>query len=195
MIGQNAVADFEGEALTIEWAKRQRFARAMTLAALAVSCLAIAAHGQSATPETCPGPAEQSIANNTSYPHESSGAAFAATVQRCMASMHQGMDAALSGPPGSADAAFVAAMIAHHQGAIDMSLAELRFGHNEQLRRLSQEIVVTQQQEIQVMRLALGQQIDTAAGCSGLLADRFIGRSPAGTGHGADYPSRSRLCC
>lgn len=167
MIGQNAVADFEGEALTIEWAKRQRFARAMTLAALAVSCLAIAAHGQSATPETCPGPAEQSIANNTSYPHESSGAAFAATVQRCMASMHQGMDAALSGPPGSADAAFVAAMIAHHQGAIDMSLAELRFGHNEQLRRLSQEIVVTQQQEIQVMRLALGQQIDTAAVAQG----------------------------
>src|SRR5438445_3330820 len=161
MIAQNVVADFEGEALTIELARRQRFARAMTLAALAVSCLAIPAHGQSATPETCPGPAEQSIAN-TSYPHESSGAAFAAIVQRCIASMHHGMDAALSGPPGSADAAFVAAMISHHQGAIDMSRAELRLGRNEQLRRLAQEIVVTQQQEIQVMRLAMDQLPDSS---------------------------------
>ena len=73
MIAQNVVADFEGEALTIELAKRRRFARAMTLAALAVSCLAIAAHAQSATPEACPGPREQSIANNTYYPHESGG--------------------------------------------------------------------------------------------------------------------------
>jgi YVTN family beta-propeller protein len=162
MIAQNVVADFEGEPLTIELAKRQRFARAMTLAALAVSCLAIAAHGQSATPETCPGPAEQSIANNTSYPPESSGAAFAANVQRCMATMHHGMDATLSKPPGSADAAFVAAMIAHHQGAIDMSRAELRFGRNEQLRRLAQEIIVTQQQEIQVMRLAMDQLPDSS---------------------------------
>ena len=33
---------------------------------------------------------------------------------------------------------------------------ELRYGHNEQLRRLAQEIVVTQQQEIAVMQRALG---------------------------------------
>jgi YVTN family beta-propeller protein len=43
-------------------------------------------------------------------------------------------------------------MIAHHQGAIDMAVAEIRFGQNEQLRRLAQEIVVTQQEEIRVMR-------------------------------------------
>ena len=46
-------------------------------------------------------------------------------------------------------------MIAHHQVAIDMSRAELRDGHNEQLRRLAQEIIITQQQEIEVMRLAI----------------------------------------
>jgi len=48
-------------------------------------------------------------------------------------------------------------MIPHHQGAIDMAQAELRYGRNEQLRRLAQEIIVTQQQEIVAMRLALGE--------------------------------------
>ena len=159
MIAHKAVADFAGETLTIGLAKRRQFARAVTLTALAVSCLAIAAaHGQSATREMCPGPAEQSIANTVGYSRDSSGAAFTAAVQRCMATMHQEMYAALSGPSGSADAAFVAAMIPHHQGAIDMSLAELRFGRNEQLRRLAQEIVVTQQQEIQVMQLTMDQE-------------------------------------
>jgi uncharacterized protein (DUF305 family) len=59
-------------------------------------------------------------------------------------------------PSGDADHDFVAMMAPHHQGAIDMAQAELRFGHNEQLKRLSQEIIVTQQQEIAAMKLALG---------------------------------------
>jgi uncharacterized protein (DUF305 family) len=59
-------------------------------------------------------------------------------------------------PTGDIDRDFVAMMVPHHQGAIDMARAELRYGHNEQLRRLAQEIVVTQQQEISVMRLAVG---------------------------------------
>lgn len=62
-------------------------------------------------------------------------------------------------PTGDADADFVAMMVPHHQGAIDMAQAELRFGRNEQLRRLAQEIVVTQQQEIVAMRLALGEPL------------------------------------
>jgi uncharacterized protein (DUF305 family) len=62
-------------------------------------------------------------------------------------------------PSGDVDADFVAMMVPHHQGAIDMALAELRYGRNEQLRRLAQEIIVTQQQEIAAMRLALGQPL------------------------------------
>jgi hypothetical protein len=54
-------------------------------------------------------------------------------------------------------------MVPHHQGAIDMAQAELKYGHNEQLRRLAQEIVVTQQQEIAVMRLAVDDQLPSAA--------------------------------
>ena len=42
-----------------------------------------------------------------------------------------------------------------------MALAELRYGKNEQLRRIAQEIIVEQQQEINAMRLALGQPLPT----------------------------------
>ena len=59
-------------------------------------------------------------------------------------------------PSGDVDRDFVAMMAPHHQGAIDMAQAELRYGHNEQLRRMAQEIIVTQQEEIAAMRLAIG---------------------------------------
>ena len=62
-------------------------------------------------------------------------------------------------PTGDVDADFVAMMVPHHQGAIDMALAVLRHGRNPQIRRLAQEIIVTQQQEIAVMRLAVGQPL------------------------------------
>ena len=60
-------------------------------------------------------------------------------------------------PSGDVDQDFAAMMIPHHQGAIDMAQAELRYGQNVRLRRIAQEIIVDQQQEIAAMRLALDQ--------------------------------------
>lgn len=65
-------------------------------------------------------------------------------------------------PTGDVDADFVAMMVPHHQGAIDMALAVLRHGRNPQIRRLAQEIIVTQQQEIAVMRLAVSRPLPTS---------------------------------
>jgi hypothetical protein len=62
-------------------------------------------------------------------------------------------------PSGDVDTDFVAMMVPHHQGAIDMALAVLRHGRNPQIRRLAQEIIVTQQQEIAVMRLVVGEPL------------------------------------
>ena len=62
-------------------------------------------------------------------------------------------------PTGDVDADFVAMMVPHHQGAIDMALAVLRYGRNPQIRRLAQEIIMTQQQEIAVMRLAVSRPL------------------------------------
>ena len=62
-------------------------------------------------------------------------------------------------PTGDIDRDFVAMMVPHHQGAIDMALTILRFGKSEQLKRLAQEIIVTQQQEIAAMKLAVGEPL------------------------------------
>jgi hypothetical protein len=60
-------------------------------------------------------------------------------------------------PSGDVDRDFVAMMSPHHQGAIDMAISELRYGKNEQLRRIAQEIIVDQMQEIAAMKLAIGE--------------------------------------
>jgi uncharacterized protein (DUF305 family) len=73
--------------------------------------------------------------------------------------MDKMMDGMAPKPSGDVDQDFVAMMVPHHQGAIDMAQAELRYGHNEQLRRIAQEIIVEQQQEIAAMRLALDQPL------------------------------------
>ena len=62
-------------------------------------------------------------------------------------------------PSGDVDTDFVAMMVPHHQGAIEMAQTELRYGRNEPLRRMAEEIIVTQLQEITAMRLSLGQPL------------------------------------
>ena len=65
-------------------------------------------------------------------------------------------------PSGDVDHDFAGMMIPHHQGAIDMAVAELRYGHNEQLKRIAQEIIVDQQQEIAAMHMAIGEKLPPA---------------------------------
>ena len=69
-----------------------------------------------------------------------------------MARMHRAMAAS---PTADPDRDFAAMMIPHHQGAVEMAEAELRFGKDERLRRLAQGIIVEQRQEIAVMRQVL----------------------------------------
>jgi hypothetical protein len=81
---------------------------------------------------------------------------FLAENEAAMTKMMTGMNVK---PSGDVDRDFVAMMTPHHQGTIDMARALLRYGRNEQLRRIAQEIIVEQQQEIAAMRLALGQPL------------------------------------
>src|SRR5260221_10003150 len=87
-------------------------------------------------------------------------AAFLAENNAAMTKMMAAMEIK---PSGDVDKDFVAMMTPHHQGAVDMAQAMLRYGHNEQLRRLAQEIIVTQQQEITVMRMAVGETLPPTA--------------------------------
>jgi uncharacterized protein (DUF305 family) len=77
-----------------------------------------------------------------------------------VARMHAAMNVPFT---GDADRDFARMMIPHHQGAIDMALVELRYGKDKRLRRLAQEIIVAQQQEIAVMHLALGDALPTGS--------------------------------
>jgi uncharacterized protein (DUF305 family) len=92
-------------------------------------------------------------------PNPEGEAPFLAENDAAMAKMMKGM---MVKPTGDADKDFVAMMVAHHQGAIDMAVAILRHGRNEKLRRLAQEIIVTQQQEIAAMRLAVGEPLPSS---------------------------------
>jgi hypothetical protein len=67
------------------------------------------------------------------------------------------MNAAMYSTPmtGNSDVDFAVMMISHHQGAVEMAKVELRYGTDSRLRRLAQEIIVTQQSEIALMQLAL----------------------------------------
>ena len=83
-------------------------------------------------------------------------AAIADTFASVMAAAMARMDHAMMAPAtGDADRDFAVMMIPHHQGAVEMAEAELRFGRDPVLRRLAQGIIVEQRQEIAVMRQAI----------------------------------------
>ena len=63
--------------------------------------------------------------------------------------MHHDMMITLT---GDADRDFVAGMIPHHQGAIDMAEIVLKYGKDPKIRKLAEEIITTQQNEIAQMK-------------------------------------------
>lgn len=66
--------------------------------------------------------------------------------------MHREMNIRYS---GNVDRDFAAAMIPHHQGAIEMAQVQLRHGTDPEMRRLAEEIIRTQQAEIAQLRAFL----------------------------------------
>lgn len=78
---------------------------------------------------------------------------FARLLVACMARMHAGMAAV--DPDADPDRAFAAAMIPHHQGAIDMARLVLLHGRDPRLRYLALKIIAEQQVEIRMLELWL----------------------------------------
>jgi len=82
---------------------------------------------------------------------------YAAKFMQAMDASMKQMDRDMAAAPmnGNADHDFATMMMPHHQGAIDMAKAELRYGKDPVMRRLAQEILVDQQSEIDAMQLWL----------------------------------------
>lgn len=96
------------------------------------------------------------VGAHAAIPSSDFAKAMDAAMDRMMAGMHLA-------PTGDIDRDFAVMMIPHHQGAIDMAVAELKYGKDPQLKRIAQEIIVDQQQEIAAMRLAIGAPLPPSA--------------------------------
>ncbi|MGP9545114.1 CopM family metallochaperone [Psychrobacter sp. AOP7-B1-25] len=60
------------------------------------------------------------------------------------------------------DTAFAKGMLGHHRGAVEMAKIELKYGTDEAMRQLAQEIITAQQTEIDVLNKWLASHPDTA---------------------------------
>lgn len=96
-----------------------------------------------------PGLAQQPT-QHPAMPGMSSGAMGGSPLMQAMDTMNKGMAAAPV--TGDTDRDFVAMMIPHHQGAIDMAKAELAGGKDPEIRRLARDIVAAQEREIRQMK-------------------------------------------
>jgi uncharacterized protein (DUF305 family) len=63
--------------------------------------------------------------------------------------MHQNMSLSLTGNP---DMDFIRGMVPHHDGAVEMARALLQFGKDPELRKLADDVIRTQNDEITVMK-------------------------------------------
>jgi uncharacterized protein (DUF305 family) len=78
-------------------------------------------------------------------PADPASQAYLAAAER----MHRDMAIEFSGDP---DVDFARAMIAHHQGAIDMARVLLEHGRDLETRQLAEEIIAAQEREIRFLR-------------------------------------------
>ncbi|MFS8934297.1 DUF305 domain-containing protein [Cupriavidus taiwanensis] len=115
---------------------------ARALAALCLSAASLAAPAQNAHQHPGQAAPPPFIAS-TAKP-------YAALIDDAMNVMHHGMTQAPTN--GDPDHDFVAMMIPHHQGAIDMAKALLLYGKDPALRNLAQGIITEQQNEIRLMQ-------------------------------------------
>ena len=76
-----------------------------------------------------------------------------------MVTMHDEMTLGIADPVP--DMAFARGMLPHHIGAVDMAMVQMEYGKDTEMRKLAQQIIDTQQREIELMQdwIAL-QEID-----------------------------------
>jgi hypothetical protein len=137
------------------------------LALMVLPVLGALAQRSASVPRTLDCVAMQSAGGGNSVPSGGldslARSEFVSATMQCMISMHRDMQAALTGQGRTADEVFAAAMIPHHQGAVDMARQLLVHGHDPELRSLALSIIAEQQAEIALLRAWLARHSRPAA--------------------------------
>lgn len=80
---------------------------------------------------------------------------YQAEYENSMNRMHQEMMPSLQA--SNPDVAFAEGMLAHHKGAVKMAQIQLKYGHDQQMRKLAKEIIRAQEAEIKILQKWLQQ--------------------------------------
>lgn len=89
------------------------------------------------------------LQTNASLAAGPDAAAVAKAFTDVNAKMHKDMTMTFS---GTADIEFMKGMIPHHEGAVDMAKVLLQYGRDPELRKLADDVIRTQNEEITMMR-------------------------------------------
>lgn len=116
---------------------------------LSLSCHKVWAQNKASDPHAGHG---AQTGHTSSVSSKASTTASTKKYQQINDNMHKSMDIKFT---GDADKDFLASMVPHHQGAIDMAEVVLQHGKNPKVRQLAQEIITMQKKEIADMKQLL----------------------------------------
>ncbi len=89
------------------------------------------------------------LGKNGTQPAEANADSARQAYTNVNAKMHKDMTIIFT---GQADVDFMKGMIPHHEGAVDMAKVVLAFGKDAELRKLADDVIRTQNEEITLMR-------------------------------------------
>ena len=125
------------------------FYKIILILSIALSGYKVSAQNKASDPHAGHG---SHAGHSSSASNKSTTAVSTKKYQQINDNMHKSMDIKFT---GDADKDFLAAMIPHHQGAVEMAEVVLQHGKNPKIRQLAQEIITMQKKEIAEMKQLL----------------------------------------